>query len=48
MFGLAILLGAWLTGSNETQYWGILGVVLVLAAGAAVMVPVKAPKRLTG
>lgn len=40
-FGLFIALGEAITGSDETQYWGILGVVLILAAGFAVMLPVK-------
>lgn len=39
--GLAIGLGALLTGKENTQYWGILGIVLVLAAGFAVLLPVK-------
>ncbi len=40
-FGLFIALGAWVTGAENTQYWGILGIVLILAAGFAVMLPVK-------
>ena len=40
-FGLAIGLGALVTGNDNTQYWGILGIVLVLAAGLIVMIPVK-------
>ena len=40
-FGLFIWLGAVVTGQENTQYWGILGIVLVLAAGFAVMIPVK-------
>ena len=40
-FGLFIWLGAVVTGQDNTQYWGILGIVLVLAAGFAVMIPVK-------
>ena len=40
-FGLFIWLGALITGRENTQYWGILGIVLVLAAGFAVMIPVK-------
>lgn len=38
-----ILLGAAVTGAENTQYWGILGIVLILAAGFAVMIPVKEP-----
>jgi MFS transporter, UMF1 family len=40
-FGGFIALGALVTGQDNTQYWGILGVVLILAAGFAVMIPVK-------
>jgi MFS transporter, UMF1 family len=40
-FGGFIALGALITGQDNTQYWGILGVVLILAAGFAVMIPVK-------
>jgi UMF1 family MFS transporter len=40
-FGLFIGLGALVTGADNTQYWGILGIVLVLAAGFLVMLPVK-------
>lgn len=40
-FGLAIGLGAAVTGQANTQYWGILGIVLVLVAGLAVMIPVR-------
>ena len=40
-FGAFIALGALVTGTENTQYWGILGIVLVLAAGFLVMLPVK-------
>ncbi len=40
-FGAFIALGALVTGAENTQYWGILGIVLILAAGFAVMLPVK-------
>jgi UMF1 family MFS transporter len=40
-FGAFIALGALLTGQENTQYWGILGIVLILAAGFVVMLPVK-------
>lgn len=40
-FGLFIVIGAAITGSQETQYFGILGVVVVLLAGLLVMIPVK-------
>jgi UMF1 family MFS transporter len=39
-FGLAIVLGAAITHDENTQYWGILGIVLVLIAGLLAMVPV--------
>jgi MFS transporter, UMF1 family len=42
-FGAFIGLGSVVTGEENTQYWGILGIVLILAAGFAVMLPVKAP-----
>lgn len=41
LFGLAIGLGAVLTGEANTQYWGIVGVAVVLLAGFLVMIPVK-------
>lgn len=41
MFGLAIGLGALITGNTNTQYWGILGIVLVLIAGWVAMLFVK-------
>lgn len=40
-FGAFIAIGAALTGQENTQYWGILGIVLILGAGFAVMLPVK-------
>ena len=40
-FGVFIAIGAAVTGQENTQYWGILGIVLILAAGFAVMLPVK-------
>ena len=40
-FGAFIAIGAAVTGQENTQYWGILGIVLILAAGFAVMLPVK-------
>ncbi|WP_342373561.1 MFS transporter [Propioniciclava soli] len=42
-FALAILLGAWVTGEENTQYWGILGIVVVLLAGLLVLIPVREP-----
>ncbi len=40
-FGVAISIGAAVTGEENTQYWGILGIVVVLIAGLGVMIPVK-------
>lgn len=42
-FGLFIWLGSVVTGQENTQYWGILGIALVLLAGLLVLLPVKAP-----
>jgi UMF1 family MFS transporter len=42
LFGVAIALGAQLSGKANTQYWGILGIVVVLIAGLLVMIPVRA------
>lgn len=42
-FGIGIWLGARVTGAENTQYWGILGIVLILAAGAVAMIRVKEP-----
>ncbi|MGM0386255.1 MAG: MFS transporter [Actinomycetota bacterium] len=44
-FGLMIGLGALVTGKENTQYWGILGIVVVLLAGLIVMIPVKQQQR---
>ena len=41
LFGLFIAIGHAITGAENTQYWGILGIALVLIAGLAVMIPVK-------
>ena len=41
LFGVFIAVGAAVTGQENTQYWGILGIVVILAAGFAVMIPVK-------
>jgi len=43
LFGLAIGLGAWVTGTTNTQYWGILGIGVILLAGFIVMLLVKDP-----
>lgn len=42
-FAFFIWLGSVITGSDDTQYWGILGIGLVLLAGLAVLIPVKDP-----
>lgn len=44
-FGLAIGLGALITREENTQYWGILGIVCVLLAGLVVMAKVKEPEH---
>ena len=41
MFGGFILLGARVTGQENTQYWGILGIALILLAGFVVMLGVR-------
>lgn len=41
MFGIFVALGAQFTSETNTQYWGILGIVLVLFAGFLVMLPVQ-------
>lgn len=41
LFGLAIALGHAITGRENTQYWGILGIVVVLLLGLAAMLTVK-------
>lgn len=45
MYTLFIGIGAWTTGMEATQYWGILGIVLVILAGFLVMLPVKEHHR---
>ena len=40
-FGASILIGSAITGAEDTQYFGILGIVAVLLAGLLVMLPVK-------
>lgn len=41
----SILAGAALTGTNQTQYFGILGIMLVLALGLVALLAVKEPHR---
>nr|WP_246297173.1 MFS transporter [Janibacter cremeus] len=47
-FALFIWLGAVFTGRDNTQYWGILGIALVLVAGLVVLLPVKSPSGAPG
>ena len=47
-FSIAIWLGASITGADDVddaQYWGILGVVLVLAVGFVLAAMVKNPPK---
>ncbi|MBN9613782.1 MAG: MFS transporter, partial [Actinobacteria bacterium] len=41
LFGLAIGVGAWVTGEAKTQYWGILGIAVILLAGFVAMMLVR-------
>ncbi|MFV0451644.1 MAG: MFS transporter [Propioniciclava sp.] len=47
-FGAAILIGAAVTGQENTQYWGILGIVVILLAGFVVMLRVQDPDPVVG
>ncbi|MBE6477277.1 MAG: MFS transporter [Propionibacteriaceae bacterium] len=47
MFGLCVGLGARLTGAENTQYFGIVGIAVVLAAGLLVLLA-KVPKVTAG
>ncbi|HBO55173.1 MAG TPA: MFS transporter [Janibacter terrae] len=47
-FGVAIAIGAAVTGDDNTQYWGILGIGVVLLAGLLVLLPVKTPQEQVG
>lgn len=42
-FALFIWIGALVTGRENTQYWGILGIAVVLIAGLMVLLPVSSP-----
>ena len=44
-FAFFIWLGSVITGESDTQYWGILGIGVVLIAGLAVLIPVKDPEK---
>lgn len=48
MYGLFIGIGAQVTQSDTTQYWGILGIVLVILAGFCVLLPVREHSRQRG
>ncbi|MDR1355709.1 MAG: MFS transporter [Propionibacteriaceae bacterium] len=43
LFGVAISVGAAVTGRENTQYWGILGIIVVLVGGLLAMLPVREP-----
>ncbi|MDR2619589.1 MAG: MFS transporter [Propionibacteriaceae bacterium] len=43
LFGVAISVGVAVTGSENTQYWGILGIIVVLIGGLLAMLPVREP-----
>lgn len=47
LFGISIGIGATITGAENTQYWGILGIVIVIAVGMCVMAAVKQPEKHT-
>ena len=47
MFGLCVGLGARLTGAENTQYLGIVGIAVVLAAGLLVL-PARVPQIAAG
>ena len=40
---VAVSIAAGVSGDADVQYWGILGLVVVLAAGLALLLPVKTP-----
>lgn len=44
-FAAFIALGAAVTDDENTQYWGILGIALVLLAGLVLLLPVKGEER---
>jgi len=41
LFGLFVTVGHAITGGDNNQYWGIMGIVLVLLAGLAATIPVS-------
>lgn len=48
MFGIFITTGHLLSGGDNNQYWGILGIVVVLLAGLLAMIPVGEAVRPDG
>ncbi len=46
LFGVFITIGGWMTGEENTQYWGILGIVVVLLIGLLAMIRVRENSRL--
>ncbi|MDN5717613.1 MAG: MFS transporter [Janibacter sp.] len=47
-FAVFIWVGSVVTDDDNTQYWGILGIALVLVAGLAVLIPIKTPQEQVG
>lgn len=45
LFGVFITVGHAINGGDSNQYWGILGIVVVLLGGLVAMIPVKDPVR---
>ncbi|MDR0435341.1 MAG: MFS transporter [Propionibacteriaceae bacterium] len=43
LFGVAISVGEAATGAENAQYWGILGIIVVLIGGLLAMLPVREP-----
>ena len=41
LFGLFITMGHAVTDGDNNQYWGIIGIVLVLVVGLVAMIPVS-------
>jgi UMF1 family MFS transporter len=45
MFGLSVRLGSYFVPEGaSSQYWGILGITLILLVGLILIIPVKAEK----
>ena len=45
LFGVFVGLGALVTGQSNTQYWGIIGILIVLLAGLVTMIPITPTRR---